>query len=256
MTTWVKVYNSLPSHPKYLLAGDRAGWLAICGLCYSNEHLTDGFIPQHVLPVVAPGVRRPEELAQRLVIAGLWHEVDGGWQIHGYEEHQRSADEVRERRAADSARKAKQRSNESPQNVRADSARNPVGVRSLDVEGRKQKAEKTETPLRADALDCFAYWQEKCGHPNALYTAKRQRAIEGRLKDGYAASQIRMAIEKAALYAYVNEQGTRFDDIELICRSGEKLEGFLARGEGAGQVVPLRRESPSDLWRAINGDAI
>lgn len=141
MSSWIKVYNSMPQNPKILMAGDRAAWLSVCGLCYSNEHLTDGFIPAHALPVVAPGVRRPESLAAQLVAAGLWHVVEGGWRIHDYEKHQRSAEEIRDSRARDAARKAKVRadSNGSPANVRADSERNPEGVRDVRVEVEEKK---------------------------------------------------------------------------------------------------------------------
>lgn len=106
MTTWVKVYNSMPQHPKSVFAGERAMWLFTCGLCYANEHLTDGFVARHVLPVVAPGVKAPEKLANSLVLAGLWHEVQGGWQIHDYDEHQRSSEEVRGTRSWDVERKS------------------------------------------------------------------------------------------------------------------------------------------------------
>jgi hypothetical protein len=37
----VKLYNSTPTNPKVLRAGDRAAWLYVCGLCYANEHTLD-----------------------------------------------------------------------------------------------------------------------------------------------------------------------------------------------------------------------
>lgn len=113
MSTWIKVYNSMPAHPKLVMAGDRAGWLFVCGLCYSNEHLTDGFIPKAVLPIVAPGMRAPEKAAAALVDVGLWHEATRagqlGWQIHDYEEVQRSSDEIRSKRISDADRQRKLR---------------------------------------------------------------------------------------------------------------------------------------------------
>lgn len=125
MTTWIKVYNSLPAHPKMLAAAAGTvcspGWLFVCGACYSNEHLTDGFIPAYALPVLAPGATRVEAAAQRLVTAGLWHEVQDGWRIHDYGDVQRSAAEIRDRRARDAERKATARSNGSPRGHFADS---------------------------------------------------------------------------------------------------------------------------------------
>lgn len=157
MTTWVKVFNSMPCHGKFLLAGDRAGWLFVCGLCYSNEHLTDGFVARYALPAVAPGVRNPEAQAARLVTAGLWHEVEDGWRIHDYQEHQRSAGEIRDRRSKDIERKAATRSARTPSGQTADSAQNGSGIqadprardrgRSQEVEGRRQKADRTTSEI-------------------------------------------------------------------------------------------------------------
>lgn len=144
--TWVRIYNTLPSNPKVLMAGERAAWLYVCGLCYSNEHLTDGFIARHVLPVAAPGVKHTEALARQLVVAGLWHEVDGGWQTHDYGDHQRSAAEIRERRARDAERKATARSAGSPRGQTADAERSPQGVRGdrSRVEGRVEEIPATQ----------------------------------------------------------------------------------------------------------------
>lgn len=110
MSTWIKVYNSLPTHPKIIRAGDRAAWLFVCGLCYCNEHLTDGYIDAAVLQILAPGVRSVEKLASALVSSGLWEQVEGGWQVHEYREFQRSASEVREQRAKATERKRRSRS--------------------------------------------------------------------------------------------------------------------------------------------------
>lgn len=137
MTNWIKVHNSMPQHPKLLRAGDRAAWLQVCGLCYANEHLTDGFIPRHALPVVAPGVRGAEKLARLLVDVGMWDEVDDGWRIHDYTDHQRSAEEVRERRSKDAARKAVARSTPSPRGL-------PTGLRGESARIEKKRGEKTK----------------------------------------------------------------------------------------------------------------
>lgn len=85
----------------------------------------------------------------------------------------------------------------------------------------------------------FSYWQQKCEHPNAKPTAERMRAIIARLREGYAEVEIRKAIDGAAAAAYVSEEnGQKYDDLTLICRSGSKLESFISRGVLAtGDVV-------------------
>jgi hypothetical protein len=77
----------------------------------------------------------------------------------------------------------------------------------------------------------FAYWQQQCGHIHAKLTADRRGKIRARLREGYKPEQVRTAIDGAARAAFV-DNGKRFDDIELICRSGSKLEDFIARADG------------------------
>lgn len=47
---WVRIEDTVPDHPKFLRAGPIAAWLWLCGLCYCQRQLTDGFIPKEALP--------------------------------------------------------------------------------------------------------------------------------------------------------------------------------------------------------------
>lgn len=82
---------------------------------------------------------------------------------------------------------------------------------------------------KEDARDLFEYWQRACGHPQAKATRDRIAKVHARLREGYTPEQIREAIDGAARGAFVNDAGKRFDDLELICRSGSKLESFIGR---------------------------
>lgn len=93
----------------------------------------------------------------------------------------------------------------------------------------------------------FAYWQDKCGHPTAKFTPERRRKVEARLKEGYMEHQVRQAIDGAARAAFVNDAGKRFDDIELICRNGSKLEDFIGRTS----AQPRSQTSSADIAAAL-----
>lgn len=259
MTTWVKVYNSMPQNPKLLMAGDRAAWLFVCGLCYSNEHLTDGFIPRHALPVVAPGVRQPERLAAGLVAAGLWHEVEGGWRVHDYGDHQRSAGEIRERRAADAARKARTRSNGTPTrsphgqttDSARDSAQNPEGVQPLDVdvEGRGQRAEDNTSPSGAGGADEKATEEDRqnCALLRQLATDRNPK-FKVKSPSRWL-TDMRLLRERDGNSAQEIEQAIRWvfqDDFwgGVIQSPGNLREHFPKIWDrmGRGQVVPIRDE--------------
>jgi len=100
--SWVKIDDRAPEHRKQLAAGAVASWLWVCGLAYANRQpARDGFVPTAVLPMLypIPGVAKQ---AERLVDAGLWERVDGGFQIHDYLDFQPSRTEVEQA----SARKA------------------------------------------------------------------------------------------------------------------------------------------------------
>jgi hypothetical protein len=80
---WFKVDDNLHSHNKIrkLLADDPAA-LALWTVAgsWSSDNLTDGLIPDHQLPWLSPA--GADELARKLVAAGLWRRVKGGYQFH------------------------------------------------------------------------------------------------------------------------------------------------------------------------------
>ena len=61
-------------------------------------------------------------------------------------------------------------------------------------------------------------------------TPKRLKAVKARLAEGYSITELRRAIEGCALSPHnqgQNDRGTKYDDLELICRSGEQVERFI-----------------------------
>lgn len=77
--TWFKVDDSLHSHPKATSASLAAlGLWAVAG-SWSGNHLTDGFLPDHVILQLSRG---SSELADELVVAGLWKRSKGGYRFH------------------------------------------------------------------------------------------------------------------------------------------------------------------------------
>lgn len=91
---------------------------------------------------------------------------------------------------------------------------------------------KKERPPSEDVSRIFSYWQSALNHPTAKLTAERKRKIEARLKEGYSIEQICQAIDGCAASAFhrgQNETGQVYDDLELICRNGSKLESFIFR---------------------------
>lgn len=113
---------------------------------------------------------------------------------------------------------------------------------SRDVTHRHEKSPPTQHHTTtayvaagaATVAELFEYWQDQCDHPQAKLTPDRRRKIGARLREGYTPEQIRQAIDGAARAAFVNDDGKKFDDIELICRTGAKLELFIDRANHHG----------------------
>jgi len=96
--------------------------------------------------------------------------------------------------------------------------------------------------------EVFCYWQTRLNHQQAKLTPKRKRNIEARLKEKYTVEQIKTAIDGCASSPFhmgQNQNGTVYDDIELICRDGGKLEGFIAKVETRTGNGVLAQFSPA-----------
>ena len=89
---YIQVEASVRTHRKFLKAGPAASWLWLCGMGYCQDGLTDGFIPFEALDYL--GVKAPKNLKSKLVEVGLWELVEGGWQVHDYLQHNKSASHV------------------------------------------------------------------------------------------------------------------------------------------------------------------
>ncbi|MFE3060661.1 hypothetical protein [Nocardia sp. NPDC059239] len=102
---WFKVDDGFPTSRQVLKIPRRhraaaAGVWTLAG-AWSSKELTDGFIPDYVLPEVCG----TPAIAALLIDAGLWEEVEGGWQFLNWEKHNPTAAAVQADRAAEAERK-------------------------------------------------------------------------------------------------------------------------------------------------------
>lgn len=104
---YVKIAVDMPSNHKIKGATAQAKWLAVVGVCWSVQNLTNGKIDPAVITALA---RVPAKYATDLVARGMWHkrghhcpdcqqpDLAGELIIHHFEQHQDSAEKVRENR--------------------------------------------------------------------------------------------------------------------------------------------------------------
>jgi hypothetical protein len=101
-------------------------------------------------------------------------------------------------------------------------------LRRIDALQRDRDAERLNDPRRSEILSVFAYWQERCRHPNARFDGARHDLIKARLRQ-FTADELRTAIDGASVAAYVDSKGKRHDRLGLILENAERVEDFCNR---------------------------
>lgn len=120
-------------------------------------------------------------------------------------------------------------------------------IKRADTKNNTQKTDLPRVPLQGASVAerIFAYWQLVMQKPTAKLTAERMKKICARLQDGYSEDTIILAINGCARSDFHMGRKTdspqQYNDIDLICRSGSKLEWFAA--------VPLQTGSQGN-WTA------
>ena len=116
------------------------------------------------------------------------------------------------------------------------------GLRRLaaDIEGQRVlRVQEPASGEQARAVEVvFGWWQQRCEQPKAKLTPGRRRVVLARLREGYTVEQVKQAISACSASPWhmgVNDRKVVYNDLTLICRSGEKLEAFLALGGGSAE---------------------
>jgi hypothetical protein len=81
---WARLDDTFHAHPKTAEAGTVGVGLFTLSLSYCSQYLTDGFVSPAVVRRLISDVDDPISIADRLVLAGYFEVVDGGYQIHEY----------------------------------------------------------------------------------------------------------------------------------------------------------------------------
>lgn len=106
--TWFKVDDTLAFHHKTAKAGNAAMGLWVRAGSWCAAHLTDGFVPEHMVQLLGTTAQ-----ASKLIKAGLWEEAEGGYVFHEWNEDGRQprGTSVRESRKKSAERQAAWRAN-------------------------------------------------------------------------------------------------------------------------------------------------
>jgi len=102
---YVKLYTALLTHPKAQGLSDRAWRTLTLAWLYAGEHETGGHVPDAARPFIRSTPKAVAELEER----GWWARNGTGWQLNDWDEHQETAEEIRQRRAVARDRQRRRR---------------------------------------------------------------------------------------------------------------------------------------------------
>ncbi len=123
---------------------DAAFRLYVSAIDWSREQRTDGVLTEKDMPAIPRLPRSWRAVALELTGAGLWHQLDDGWQIHDFLDWQDSADEVavKQSRARERMRRVRANSERTSGEVRA-------GVSPLSNSGSSDPSEPDPDPAES-----------------------------------------------------------------------------------------------------------
>lgn len=99
---WSRFEPGFSRHPKRIKSGPIASWLFVCSVDHCTEFKTNGFLDAAAVPTLCPGMKTAElkKATAALVAVRSWEPTQGGFTVHGYLEHNPSAEQVEADRTA------------------------------------------------------------------------------------------------------------------------------------------------------------
>lgn len=105
--TWVRLDDAMPSHPKILELSEAEFAFYVALICYANQHQTDGKVSEKSLKTVR--WFRKNRIAKLVETGLLIHSVPGEYEIHDFNEYQRSKASIQAERDSSRERQARWR---------------------------------------------------------------------------------------------------------------------------------------------------
>jgi hypothetical protein len=180
------------------------------------------------------------DAVSQLLVQGFLVEREGALVVTNFEKAQKSADALRKARW-----RAKQTSGTDVPDEQDNSDDRPAGPGQASTVPNKKRRDRREEIERSQAVArVFIYWQTKLEHPGAKLDASRKRKILSRLND-FTEQELMLAVDGCASSAWHmgdNDNGKRYDAIDLIFRNAAKVEEFVALGRDA-QAANAKRDA-------------
>ena len=158
-----------------------------------------------------------------------------GWEIVNYK-YYRNLATAEDKRRADRERIAAKRAVSQPvaecRDLSLDVANVAHAEAEVEAEVEVEASKKVPTEPMSSSVEIdrvFDHWRTAHGHPRAKLDAKRRKVIRGRLKE-YTEADLCQAITgylNSPHHMGQNDNGTKFDDLELFLRDAKHVDAGL-----------------------------
>src|SRR5262245_1779684 len=127
---WSRLEPGFSRHPKRIKTGPIASWLWTCSVDHCTEYRTDSFVDEAAIPTLCPSIRSAalKKAVADLVAVGSWGKTEGGYFVHGYLDHNPTAEQVEADRSASRDRYQPRKQRRSTADATALATEQPAGA--------------------------------------------------------------------------------------------------------------------------------
>lgn len=200
---WLVTDDGLTSDPRILeaiaLGGAEVAWLYECLNVHSARHLTNGFIGSTALALIpAPGVTQLTTGVEILVRVKLLRAVAEGWRITDYTSRNKTAKQIKDKRAADRKRQQGYRSRQrhAVTDAVTHAATNGAPIRSFPIRSEESKNTPPIPPTGGQAEEWLSMFNAEA-KTNYSPDPTTLRPIKRRIREGHTIDDARDAVRYA-----------------------------------------------------------
>jgi hypothetical protein len=231
---WVKIDDGMPLHPKMIALSCNAVTLWLRALCYASRYMTDGFIPESAMEHLAQGEDAEEAIAD-LIHYEAWKEVDNGYLIVNYLDHQTCRKDIEAKKAQTKERVARHRCNASVTQMKRTCNANVTAP-----EAEAEAEAETAAAAHDDYLNYAKSEADRCNPKN---------------RDKYISKIVSSCVAKGELPEHARpkiktryKQKDKLDYCEHCGAFVGKTNRFISTSLATGlKVVPVCRECKKEL---------
>jgi hypothetical protein len=136
--------------------------------------------------------------------------------------------------------------------------KSPNGDSSSSAKPNPDNRQKSNEPvgrnLNTEAREVFDHWRTTMRkRSNSVFSADRKSKVVARLREGYTVSQLKEAVTGYSMSAFHmgdNPDGKLWNDLELICRSGSKVEKGMELAVGGANHAASSRAPAAEMSKA------